>query len=97
MNGWTQGEVIALFGVIVTGLGVAVPVMNPELRCFLFKDCQAIKGDHPNSDISTTGSEASAVGADYTKLKELLVAEDFKGADKETSERMFWVAHREKN
>ena len=38
----------------------------------------------------------SEVGADYTKLRDLLVARKFKDADQETTRLMLWVACREK-
>ena len=38
----------------------------------------------------------SEVGADYTKLRDLLVAQKFKEADQETARVMLWVASRGK-
>lgn len=46
-------------------------------------------------NIPTTGFEASEVGADYTKLAQLLDDNNFKAANDETAERMLWVAKRE--
>ncbi|MCC5638365.1 GUN4 domain-containing protein [Nostoc sp. CHAB 5844] len=132
MNRWTKEEVIALTSVVVTFLGVVVPVITPEVPCSVFKDCPARKGDSyapvtnndptPSSlpepkpvqppiqsknytspspsetkplqiptttDIPTTGQEE--LEANYTRLKNLLAAGDFKGADQETNERMRWV------
>ena len=42
------------------------------------------------------GDELSEVGADYTKLAQLLDNKNFKAANDETVEKMLWVARREK-
>ncbi|NJL88663.1 MAG: GUN4 domain-containing protein [Coleofasciculaceae cyanobacterium SM2_1_6] len=42
------------------------------------------------------GSLASEVGADYTKLRDLLVAQKYKEADQETTRMMLYVSLREK-
>jgi|GEM_PF-6903102 len=48
------------------------------------------------SDIPVTGFEVSEVGADYTKLRDLLSVQKFQEADEETFRVMLWAVRREK-
>ena len=47
-------------------------------------------------EIPVTGDQASEVGADYTKLRDLLDKKEFGKADLETKRKILWVARREK-
>jgi len=47
------------------------------------------------TDIPVQGDEASEVGADYTKLRDLLCKKKFGLADLETLNKILWITHRE--
>ncbi|NJO65546.1 MAG: GUN4 domain-containing protein [Richelia sp. RM2_1_2] len=47
-------------------------------------------------EIAVIGDEASEVGADYTKLRDLLRRKNFVLADKETVDKVLWIVKREK-
>jgi hypothetical protein len=102
MNRWTKGEVIAVFSLFVAVLGVAAN--NPELRCSLFKDCSAPPSPEPTSspvpDFSAAiPSEPTLIspvtGVDYSPLRDLLAAEQWKEADELTWKLMLKAAKRE--
>ena len=56
-----------------------------------------IRIDNPQARqrIPVTGDEASEVGADYTKLRDLLENQEFAEADVETTRKILWVARQE--
>ena len=70
---------------------------NPSLRAitvfYINEEIRAIESITEN--IPTTGDKASAVGADYTKLADMLNDRDFQAANEETTRIMCWVARRD--
>ncbi len=94
-RGWLK--TIALYGVIVLisaliGMGIA----NQQVRCFMGWQSQLCSSSSVNlSKIPTTGVEASAVGADYTKLAALLANHSLRQADEETTKRILEISGQE--
>ena len=76
-----------LLGIIALGLA------------FVTEDNASFDGAHdkPLSEIPVTGDKASEVGADYTKLRDLLDNKEFGKADLETTRKILWVAKREED
>ena len=74
-----------VFCSLVLGL-VFVVISSIDDGCFLFS-CSSL-------NIPVKGSEASAVGADYTKLDHLLSLGKFEQADLETAEKILTVMRR---
>ena len=87
-------------GLIAIGLEDFSQKSIPVLKKKVVNELKTIKPSNTAikklEDISTNGSEASEVGADYTELASMLLKKDFKSADKETTRIMLWVARREK-
>jgi hypothetical protein len=79
---WLGVIAIALIGI---GLG------NKEIMCSIGLQSESCLSS-TSFNIPTTGSEASEVGADYTQLANLLAKQSLKAADRETSDKLFWLA-----
>lgn len=78
---------LVIFTMTLLGIGTA----NNQVRCSIglpSKSCLS----SPSFNVPTTGSTASQIGADYTKLANLLAKQKLQSADQETSNKIFWLA-----
>ncbi len=82
---------IALSVVVVAIALLGIGIANKEVRCFIGLQSESCLLS-PSFNIPTTGSQASEVGGDYTKLANLLAKQKLKAADRETSDKLFWLA-----
>ena len=76
----------------------AIPVFKKNIKpqVIHFEETESINARlFKLSNIPITGFEASEVGANYTKLRNLLLAQKFGEADEETAAIILWVAKRE--
>jgi hypothetical protein len=79
-------------GLVVVAIALLIITMaNKEVRCFIGLSSESCLSS-TSFNILTTGSEASQVGADYTKLANLLAKNRLQAADQETSDKIFWLA-----
>lgn len=82
---------IALGLVVIAIALIGIGIANKEVRCSIGLQSESCLSS-TSFNIPTTGSEASEVGADYTKLANLLAKQRLKAADRETSDKLFWLA-----
>jgi len=88
--------------IIVEGLSINHELgTNPSERGFKLKTPNLQETQSGNAKrvallkIPVTGSEASEIGANYTKLRNLLIAHKFGEADEETAAIILWAVKRE--
>ena len=81
MNFWKQKKAIALLSIVAAVLAIAV------IPAFVIPAFSATSF----SRIPTVGSQASEVGANYSKLARELAAGNFQAADRETLRAIGWV------
>lgn len=86
-----MNRIIALGFVVVAIALLAIGIANKEVRCSIGLQSESCLSS-TSFNIPTTGSEASEVGADYTKLANLLAKQRLKAADQETSNKLLWLA-----
>jgi hypothetical protein len=82
---------IALGLVAVAIALLVIAITNQEVRCYVGLQSEFCLSS-TSFNIPITGSEASQVGADYTKLANLLAKHRLQAADQETSDKIFWLA-----
>lgn len=82
---------IALGLVVVAIALTGISIANKDVRCSIGLQSESCLSS-TSFNIPTTGSEASEVGADYTKLANLLAKQRLKAADRETTDKLFWLA-----
>lgn len=78
---------LVVVAIALLGIGIA----NKEVRCSIGLQSESCLSS-TSFNIPTTGSKASEVGADYTKLANLLAKQRLKAADRETTNKLFWLA-----
>lgn len=78
---------LVVIAIALIGIGIA----NKEVRCSMGLQSESCLSS-TSFNIPTTGSEASEVGADYTNLANLLAKRRLKAADRETSNKLLWLA-----
>jgi len=86
MINWSQRRIIIVIGVILAVSSTVIAVMNS----------QAVKSIAFDSLQEKSLSLASDVGANYSKLHNLLKSRKWREADEETTRLMLEVAHRDK-
>ncbi|MEW6493431.1 MAG: GUN4 domain-containing protein [Cyanobacteriota bacterium] len=86
-----MNRIIALGLVFIAIALIGIGIANKEVRCSIGLQSESCLSS-TSFNIPTTGSEASEVGADYTKLAHLLAKQRLKAADRETSNKLLWLA-----
>lgn len=86
-----MNRIIALGLVVVAIALLGIGIANKKVRCSIGLQSESCLSS-TSFNIPTTGSEASEVGADYTKLANLLAKQKLKAADRETTDKLFGLA-----